>query len=142
MEYAPIIPLCAKDGSGVDKLLDTALRMYRQLRRRTETSALNAALERWLEEAPPPQGPRTRFKVKYAVQVSPAAATTPTAATAPDSPAAEESRRGVKFVFFVSRPAAVTDAYKAYLRNKIRKDLGYSMIPVEIEIRPSRKERR
>jgi GTP-binding protein len=45
-------------------------------------------------------------------------------------------------VFFVSRPDAVSDAYKAYLRNKIRKDLGFSMIPVELELRPSRKDRK
>ncbi|MDR1929042.1 MAG: ribosome biogenesis GTPase Der, partial [Treponema sp.] len=113
-------PISAANGAGTDKLLSTALTMYGQLCRRTETAELNAALARWLEECPPPSGPRTRFKVKYAVQVS---------------------QRPVKFVFFVSRPDAVNDAYRSYLRNKIRKDLGYSMIPVELELRPSRKER-
>jgi GTP-binding protein len=120
MDYAPIVPVSAKDGTGVDDMLETALRIYGQLRRRTDTSALNQALAKWLEEYPPPQGPRKRFKIKYAVQVT-------------DNP--------VKFVFFTSRPAAVSDAYKAYLRNKIRKDLGYSMIPLEAEIRASRRER-
>jgi GTP-binding protein len=120
MEYAPIVPVSAKDGFGVEELLKIAIRMYGQLRRRTDTAALNQALGRWLEESPPPQGPQTRFKVKYAVQVS-------------DNP--------VKFVFFVSRPAAVTESYKSYLCNRIRKDLGYSMIPIELEIRPSRKDR-
>jgi GTP-binding protein len=120
MEYAPIVPLSAKDGGGVEHLLKLAIRMEGELRRRTDTAALNQALGRWLAEYPPPQGPRTRFSVKYAVQVS-------------DNP--------VKFVFFVSRPAAVTEAYRSYLRNKIRKDLGYSMIPVILEIRPSRKEK-
>jgi GTP-binding protein len=120
MEYAPVIPLSAKDGSGVEKLLKTAIRMDTELRRRTDTAVLNQALARWLAEHPPPQGPRTRFSVKYAVQVS-------------ENP--------VKFVFFVSRPAAVTEAYKSYLRGKIRKDLGYSMIPVTLDIRPSRKEK-
>jgi len=120
MEYAPIVPVCATDGTGVDELLETAIRLYSQLCRRTETAALNKALAAWLEEYPPPQGPRTRFKVKYAVQVS-------------ANPA--------KFVFFVSRPDAVSDAYRSYLCNKIRKDLGYSQIPIEVEIRPSRRER-
>jgi GTP-binding protein len=120
MEYAPIVPLSAMNGNGVEALLKLAIRMEGELRRRTETAALNQALARWLAECPPPQGPRTRFSVKYAVQVS-------------ENP--------VKFVFFVSRPAAVTEAYRSYLRNKIRKDLGYSMIPVALEIRPSRKER-
>jgi GTP-binding protein len=51
------------------------------------------------------------------------------------------SSNPVKFAFFVSRSAAVSEAYKSYLRNKIRKDLGYRNIPIEIEIRPSQKER-
>jgi GTP-binding protein len=116
MEYAPIIPVSAGDGTGVDALMDAALKIYAQLRRRTETGPLNQALGRWLEEYPPPAGPRTRFKVKYAVQIS-------------DNP--------VKFAFFVSRPQAVNDAYVSYLRNRIRKDLGYSMIPVALDIRSS-----
>jgi GTP-binding protein len=116
MEFAPIVPVSAADGSGVEELLKTALRVYSQLILRIDTGPLNQALEKWLEESPPPVGPQTRFKVKYAVQVS-------------DNP--------VKFVIFVSRPQAVTEPYIAYLRNRIRRDLGFSMIPVDIEIRSS-----
>jgi GTP-binding protein len=121
MEYAPILPLSAKDGTGADKLLDTAIRLYNQLCKRIDTSALNQALERWLEECPPPQGPQTRFKVKYAVQVS---------------------NNPVKFVFFVSRPQAVIESYVAYLRNKIRKDLGFSEIPIILDVRSSQRNPR
>ncbi|MDR1929898.1 MAG: GTP-binding protein, partial [Treponema sp.] len=46
MEYAPIIPISAANGAGTDKLLSTALTMYGQLCRRTETAELNAALAR------------------------------------------------------------------------------------------------
>jgi GTP-binding protein len=120
MEYAPIVAVSAMDGTGVDTLLNTAIRVYAQLIRRVDTGPLNQALERWLQEYPPPIGPRTRFKIKYGVQVS-------------DNP--------VRFVFFVSRPQAVSEAYLSYLRNKLRKDLGYSLIPLGIELRPSRKER-
>ncbi|MDR2534926.1 MAG: ribosome biogenesis GTPase Der [Treponema sp.] len=120
MEYAPIIPVSAKHGTGADTLLDTALSMYRQLIRRIDTGQLNQALERWLEECPPHTGPQTHFKIKYGVQVS-------------ENP--------VKFIFFASRPKAVSESYIGYLRNKMRKDLGFSQIPIEIEIRPSRKEK-
>jgi GTP-binding protein len=116
MEYAPIIAVSARDGGGVDTLLNTAVTMYGQLNNQIETAALNQALQRWLEEYPPPSGPETRFKVKYAVQVS---------------------ANPVKFVFFVSRKQAVTGPYVAYLRNKIRRDLGFSLIPLDIEIRSS-----
>ncbi|MDR0721044.1 MAG: ribosome biogenesis GTPase Der [Treponema sp.] len=116
MEYAPVAAVSAKDGAGVEELLNTAIRMYNQLCRKIETSALNQALEKWLEEYPPPSGPRTRFKIRYAVQVS---------------------SNPVKFVFFVSRRQAVTEPYIAYLRNRIRRDLGFSLIPVQIELRSS-----
>jgi GTP-binding protein len=121
MEYAPIMPLSALDGSGVNALLNTAIGMHAQLNRHTDTGRLNQALERWLAEYPPPVGPQTRFKLKYAVQVS-------------DNP--------VKFVFFASRPRAVGGAYVGYLKNKIRRDLGYSQIPVGVEIRASASKER
>ena len=116
MEYAPIVPVSAKDGTGVDKLLNTAIKMYGQLNIQIGTGQLNQALEKWLAEYPPPSGPRTRFKIKYAVQ---------------------KSANPVHFIFFASRTHAVSDAYTAYLRNKIRKDLGFSMVPVLVEIKSS-----
>jgi GTP-binding protein len=116
MEYAPIIPVSALDGSGVDKLLNTSLRMYAQLNKQVETSVLNRALEKWLTETPPPSGPQTRFKIRYAIQ---------------------KGANPVQFVFFASRPQAVSDSYTAYLRNRIRRDLDFSLIPLSIEIRAS-----
>jgi GTP-binding protein len=118
MEFAPIVPLSAKDGGGVDKLLSIVAAMYGQLNTRIETGRLNQALARWLEECPPPYGPHTRFKVRYAAQVS---------------------VNPVNFVFFTSRTHAVSESYISYLRNKIRKDLGFSFIPIGIKIRSSQK---
>ena len=120
MEYAPIVPVSAVNGSGFDRLLSTAVKMYGQLTTQIGTGQLNQALERWLTEYPPPVGPRTRFKVKYAVQ---------------------SSANPVKFLVFVSRLDAVSESYVSYLRNKIRADMGFSMIPVLLELRPSAKER-
>jgi GTP-binding protein len=121
MDYAPVLSLCALDGKGVKELLNTAIGVYGQLTKPVETGPLNQALERWLEEYPPPVGPQTRFRLKYGVQVS---------------------VNPVKFVFFASRPQAVGETYMAYLRNRIRRDLGYSLIPIQIEIRKSGNPRR
>jgi len=121
MEYAPIIPVSAKDGSGVDKILTTAVKMYKQLNTSISTSQLNQALQQWLTEHPPPSGPRTRFKVKYAVQ---------------------KSANPVHFIFFTSRTQAVSDSYVSYLKNRIRKDIGFSMVPVLLEIKSSSEDRK
>jgi len=120
MEYAPILPVSAQDGSGLNELLNTALRMYGQLTRRIETSTLNEALEKWLAEYPPPAG-KQRFKIRYAVQIL---------------------ANPVRFVFFTSRPHVVGDTYMAYLRNRVRRDLGFSIVPVSIEFRGSSKNKR
>jgi GTP-binding protein len=116
MEYAPIVALSALNGSGIGELLNTSLKMYRQLTRKVETSALNQALEKWLTEYPPPSGPRTRFKIRYAVQ---------------------KSANPVVFIFFASRLQAVSEAYVSYLRNRIRRDLGFSLIPITVDIQAS-----
>jgi len=118
MEYAPIIALSAINGSGIDSLLDTSLKMYAQLNRQIKTADLNNALEKWLAEHPTPSGPQSRFKIRYAIQAE---------------------ANPVRFVFFVSRQHAVTEAYVSYLRNRIRRDLGFSLVPVAIEIRASAK---
>jgi GTP-binding protein len=114
LEFAPIVALSGLEGSGMDKLLNTALRMYRQLNTRVETAKINQALEQWLASYPPPSGPRTHFKLRYGLQ---------------------KSANPVCFIFFASRPQAVGEAYIAYLRNKIRSDLGFSLVPVAVDIR-------
>ena len=118
MEYAPIVPISAMKGEGIDKLLNMAIRMYSQLNVQIETSPLNQALEKWLNENPPPAVKNARFKIRYAVQTH---------------------ANPVRFIFFASRPMAVGDTYVAYLRNRIRRDLGFSIVPVKIEIRGSEK---
>jgi GTP-binding protein len=116
MEYAPVVPISAKDGTGIDTLLNTAVKMYKQLNTNITTARLNQALEEWMTEHPPPSGPKTRFKIKYAVQ---------------------KSANPVRFIFFASRCRAVSDSYISYLRNKIRKELGFSLIPVLIDVKDS-----
>jgi GTP-binding protein len=121
MKYAPVLPLSGKNGDGVSLLLNTAIKMFGQLNRITETSKFNDFLEQAQIENPPPQGPHTRFKIKYGVQIS---------------------ANPVVFRIFVSRPGAFTNEYHSYICNKIRKELLYDMITVTLEVRPSRKERR
>jgi GTP-binding protein len=116
LSYAPVLPISAKDGRGVDKLVSTIVTVYGQLTKRVETSKLNKAVESWVERTPPPAGPRTRFKLRYAVQTS---------------------INPQKFAIFASRPDAVGEAYVAFLRNKIREDLGMGLIPVDLEVRAS-----
>ncbi len=119
MEFAPIVPVSALNGTGIKDLLDTALELYGQLTRKIETSALNAALKDWLFQYPPPASKTAHFKIRYMTQTS-------------VNPAA--------FLIFATRPEAVPQTYTAFLKNRIRKDLGFDKIPVQLEIKASRKK--
>lgn len=121
MAWAPVLPLSAKEGMGVEKLLNMAVTVYAQLTKEIETSRLNKAVERWIEETPPPVGPRTRWKLRYAVQTG----------TNPQ-----------RFAFFVTRPEAVAEAYVSFLRNKIREELGLDKVPILMELKASHKDRK
>jgi len=118
MAYAPVLPLSAKDGEGVDKLLKTIVELFDQLNTKIETSRLNKAVHDWIDSSPPPASPRARFKLRYAVQtgVNP-----------------------ISFAIFATRPELVAESYKSYLKNKIRSDLGFKNVPIELELRASRK---
>ena len=119
MEYAPILALSALEGTGIKELLNAALSLYDQLSKKIETSALNLALNDWVTASPPPQGRANKFKIRYIVQTQ---------------------ANPVKFLLFATRPEAVTDSYVAYIRNRIRKDLGFEQIPVVVEVKGSRKK--
>ncbi len=115
LDFAPLLNISALRGEGIKKLLNTALRVYGQLNRRIETPLLNEKLKEWTEEYPLPVRGKN-VKIRYAVQVS---------------------INPIKFVFFVNRKRGFPSVYKRYLENKIRKELGFSLVPFELEIRQS-----
>ena len=119
MGFAPITAISAQNGSGIKQLLDIALQLYSQLTKKTDTGILNTALSDWLSAYPPPASRANHFKIKYMVQTS---------------------VNPVSFLLFATRPEAVPDTYLAYLRNRIRQDLGYENIPIQLDIRASRKK--
>jgi GTPase len=117
MAYAPIIAMSAKEGSGLDKLMNSVITMYSKLNRRIETSKLNRAVATWIEGTPPPVGGKTHFKLRYAVQTS---------------------VNPQKFCFFVTRPDLVADTYVSFLKNKIRDEFDLDSIPVRLDLKASR----
>lgn len=114
MDYAPIVKISARRGEGIDRLLDTALMLRDELGKRVETGPLNRALERWKEEVPPPSRKGRRYKVRYMTQVS---------------------SMPVRFLLFVNRREGFPASYLSYLENRVRKEFGFSHIPIFIDLR-------
>lgn len=117
MEYAPILPLSALNGTGVKDLLSEAIELYKQLTHKVDTAALNMALKDWLFKYPPPASKTAHFKIRYMTQ---------------------KSTNPVKFLIFATRPEVVPETYVTYLKNRIREDLGFDKIPVQLEMKASR----
>ncbi len=117
MSYAPIISISAKTGDGVNELLNMAITLNTQLNRKIETSALNLALKDWITKCPPPSKPNMSFKLKYLVQ---------------------KSVHPVEFLVFANKKEMVSESYLRYLQNSIRRDLGFSSIPILLSVRASR----
>ena len=119
MNWAPIVETSALNGDGMKSLMDTALELYAQVTRRVETAALNAALKDWLFKYPPPASKTMHFKIRYMTQTS---------------------VNPVNFVIFATRPDSVPLTYITFLKNRIREDLGFDKIPVQLELKASRQK--
>lgn len=119
MNWAPIIPMSAKNHDGIKNLMNTALEMHSQLMRKIDTAALNLALKDWLLRYPPPATKAIHFKIRYMTQTS---------------------VNPVNFLIFATRPDNVPLTYVTYLKNRIREDLGFDQIPVQIEMKASRQK--
>lgn len=119
MQWAPIVTLSAKNHDGLKNLMNTALTLFEQLTRKIDTATLNIALKDWLEKYPPPATKAIHFKVRYITQTS---------------------VNPVNFLIFATRPENVPGSYVTYLKNRVREDLGFDQIPVQIEMKASRQK--
>lgn len=70
MNWAPIVPLSAKNRDGIKNLMNTALELFEQLNRKVDTASLNLALKDWLFKYPPPATKAIHFKIRYITQTS------------------------------------------------------------------------
>ncbi|NLK06334.1 MAG: ribosome biogenesis GTPase Der, partial [Spirochaetales bacterium] len=114
LAFAPITSISALKGQDIGKLLDTVWSVWKQLNKRVETAKLNDAIREWGEAYQPPRGSSGHFKVYYGTQIS---------------------ANPVKFLLFVNRIKDFPQIYIQYLKNNIRKELGFTQIPIEIDLR-------
>jgi GTP-binding protein len=108
------IPIAAKTGQGLDKLMGAVIAAYETWNRRVPTAKLN----RWLEEAtarhPPPAVRGRRLKLRYAAQVA---------------------IRPPSFVMFASKPEELPESYSRYLVNSLREVFDLPGVPIRLGLR-------
>lgn len=117
----PRLPLSARTGWNVRKVLPEALELYDQGSRRVSTSRLNKVVERIVSKNPPPSAGTGFFNILYASQVK---------------------TRPPTFVFFTNRKASIPDSYKRFLKNELRREFNLSGQSLRLHFRGGDKDRR
>ena len=114
IDFAPIVSISAKTGQRVGRVLELAVDIWAERRRRIPTGELNRTLLDATERTPPPPVRGRRPKLFYATQ----------AAIAPPT-----------FVFFASDASAVHFSYRRYLENRLRETFGFDGTPIRLVFR-------
>jgi len=119
LSFAPIISISAKTHQRVERVLEAALEIAAERRRRVPTPALNAWLRETTQRRPPSsvRGKQPRFFYATQVQAEP-----PT------------------FVLFANGAALIHFSYRRYLENRLREAFGFNGTPLRIVIRERARE--
>ncbi len=110
LRYAPVVPCSCHSGEGVNQLLNTAMHCFEQLQQRISTPILNKRIADWQHNLS--ASGRDVPAIKYATQIS---------------------VNPVRFVLFAKRKLLAS--HQRYIVNRIRKELGFTAVPVEVEVK-------
>lgn len=110
----PILFVSALTKQRILKAVEMAMVVYEDRKKKIKTSKLNEVMLPIFERTPPPANKGKFIKIKYCVQLP-----TP-------SP---------QFVFFCNLPQYVKEPYKRFTENQLRKEFGFTGVPIEIYFR-------
>jgi GTPase len=114
MSWVPMVFTSAKFGQRVNKVLDMALQVADERRKRVPTGQLNKLVREAVAEHAPPSKPGKWLKILYATQAD------------IDPPT---------FIFSVNDADAVHFSYERYLENKLRSTFGFQGTPIRLFFR-------
>jgi GTP-binding protein len=114
LDHAPIVSISAKTGQRVSKVLELAVDIWGERRKRISTPELNRVVRAATTRQAPPPGKGAPPKIFYATQV----------AVAPPT-----------FVFFARNAGEVHFSYARYMENQIRAEFGFDGTPVRLIFR-------
>ncbi|HEY3164696.1 MAG TPA: ribosome biogenesis GTPase Der [Candidatus Limnocylindrales bacterium] len=114
LEFAPIVSISAKTGQRVGKVLELAIDIWGERRKRVSTGELNRVLRAAAERQQPPVVKGRRPKLFYGTQ----------AGVAPPT-----------FVFFANDAALIHFSYRRYIENRLREQFGFDGTPIKLVFR-------
>ncbi len=114
LAFVPVVSISAKTGQRVSRVLEVAVDIWGERRKRIPTGELNRMLQLATERQAPPVVKGRRPKVFYGTQ----------AAVAPPT-----------FVLFANDAASIHFSYRRYLENRIREAFGFDGTPIRLIFR-------
>lgn len=111
-----VVPMSAKTGDGVDKLLKECFKTYAVWNKKIGTGELNRWLEAMLEAHSPPLVSKRRIKIRYMIQ---------------------KSARPPSFLLF-SNTDDIPEHYLRYLTKGLRERFALPGVPIRIRIRKNK----
>jgi GTPase len=121
LDFAPVVSISALTGQRVSRVLELAVDVWGERRKRISTGELNRVIGAAVERTPPPIVHGRRLKIRYATQ----------AAVAPPT-----------FVLFATDPASIHFSYRRYLENRLRDAYGFIGTPIRLVFREQVREPR
>ena len=109
-----VVPLSARTGEGLDRLMAAVMESYAVWNRRVPTAALNRFLSEAVSAHPPPAISGRRVRLDYITQ---------------------PKARPPTFVLFSSRASSLPETYRRYLVNGLREAFALPGTPVRLTLR-------
>jgi GTP-binding protein len=110
----PVVPVSARDGTGLDALMKAVFDIARIWNARVATPDLNRWLTEITERHPPPLVSGRRIRLRYMTQVN---------------------IRPPTFALWISKPADLPKSYLRYLTNGLRDAFGLEGVPIRLMLR-------
>lgn len=114
LDFAPVVSISALTGQRVDRVLELAVDVWSERRKRVPTPELNRLLSDLTNRQPPPMVRGKRARILYATQVGVAPPT---------------------FVFFGRDMTALHFSYRRFIENRIRDRFGFDGTPIRLVFR-------
>ena len=114
LDFAPVVSISARTGQRVQRVLELAIDVWAERRKRVSTGELNRILTSASNRQQPPIVKGKRPKLFYATQASVAPPT---------------------FVFFAREAGSVHFSYQRYLENRLRDAFGFLGTPIRLVFR-------
>lgn len=111
LDYVPVVFISAVTKQRVYKLLDKALNVANERKRRIPTSDLNEVMLAVVERTHPPTYRNNFVRIKYVTQIR---HTPPVIA------------------FFCNHPQGIKESYQRFLENQLRKAYGFEGVPITL----------